>query len=74
MRNRVVKGREGLMFYIWVLGEVQVGSDRCDNMLSKKAKFIAQMLLGDCFASILDVSLKILLKNSFEMNMESSLD
>jgi len=24
------------MFYIWVLDEVQDGSDRCDNMLRKK--------------------------------------
>lgn len=47
MRSRVVKGREGLMFYIWVFGEVHVVSDHCDNMLRKEAKFIAQMLLGD---------------------------
>lgn len=44
------------MFYIWVLGEVQIGSDRCDNMPRKEAKFIVQMLLGD----LMEVSVVLL--------------
>lgn len=44
------------MFYIWVLGEVQVGSDHCDNMPRKEAKIIVQMLLGD----LMEVSVVLL--------------